>query len=210
MPIALARERGEFGDIVRNAQIIIDESNRMKSIAEDILKAREETFTFQRFDVQAFVRRTVEILRTNEKFEGVEWDLHLADRLELRGDQELLRECLMNLFLNAAEAMKEHGSAVRSIAVTAELERESDRVRLIVRDSGPGIPPQYRTKVFDMSFSMKRDGHGVGLSKTYQVIARHGGQIGVADTPPGEGACFVITLPVQGPPATDDPGAAAA
>jgi signal transduction histidine kinase len=188
----------------------MEESNRMKTIAEDILNAREETFAFQKLDIPALVRRTVEILRTHEKFEGVDWDLRLADRLELRGDPELLRECLMNLFLNAADAMREHGSAVRSISVTAELDRETDRVCVVVRDSGPGIPPQYRAKVFDVSFSMKRDGHGFGLSKTYQVIARHGGQIDVADTPPGEGACFVITLPVQGPPATDDPGAAAA
>jgi signal transduction histidine kinase len=105
--------------------------------------------------------------------------------------------------------MIDHGTAVRRIAVSSELDREAQRVRLVVRDSGPGIPPQYRTRVFDASFTMKSEGHGFGLSKTAHVIARHGGEIGVADTPPGQGACFVITLPLPGPPAAT-PGAAAA
>ena len=204
-------ERGVFSNVERHAQIILEQANRMRTMAEDILNAREETFTMQRLDINALVRRAVEIVRTQEKFEGVEWELRLPERqLEARGDYELLRECLMNLFLNAAEAMIDHGTSVRRIAVSSELDREAQRVRLLVRDSGPGIPPQYRTRVFDASFTMKSEGHGFGLSKTAHVIARHGGEIGVADTPAGQGACFVITLPLQGPPAAGTPGAAAA
>ena len=204
-------ERGVFANVERHAQIILEQTNRMRTMAEDILNAREETFTMQKLDVNALVRRTVEIVRTQEKFDGVEWDLRLPERqIEARGDLELLRECLMNLFLNAAEAMLEHGTPVRRIAVTSELDRGAQRVRLEVRDSGPGIAPQYRSRVFDASFTMKSEGHGFGLSKTAHVIARHGGEIAVADTPLGQGACFVITLPLQGPPAAGTPGAAAA
>jgi two-component system NtrC family sensor kinase len=76
------------------------------------------------------------------------------------------------------------------------------RVRIEVEDTGPGIPPETISKVFDPFVTTKSDGTGLGLSISYGIIREHGGTLTVA-SPAGRGATFTIELPIEaGPPAT--------
>jgi signal transduction histidine kinase len=103
---------------------------------------------------------------------------------------------VMNLVRNAVEAMPEGG------VVTVESGLVEERARLIVRDTGPGLPSG--VDVFQLFVTTKPKGTGLGLSIVQQIVLQHGGDI-VAAGEPGEGACFTVTLPIQpvGQPPTE-------
>src|SRR5688572_19787159 len=112
----------------------------------------------------------------------------------LLGDPNALHQVLMNLLTNAREAMA-GGGEIR--IETARAERP-DWIRLRVADTGPGIPPEDITKVFDPFYTTKRTGTGLGLSVTYGIIREHGGTIDVTSRP-GAGTAFTLEFPVAAP-----------
>jgi two-component system NtrC family sensor kinase len=117
---------------------------------------------------------------------------------ELRADPGQLQQVLLNLFINAADAMAEAEMPRRVITVSQEYDERARHVNVRVADSGPGIPTSILSKVFEPHFTTKAEGHGFGLSTSYRIVTNHGGQISV-DSGPGQGACFTVTLPLEGP-----------
>jgi PAS domain S-box-containing protein len=113
----------------------------------------------------------------------------------LLGDPNALHQVLMNLLTNAREAMASGGGEIR--IETARAERP-DWIRLRVADTGPGIPPEDITKVFDPFYTTKRTGTGLGLSVTYGIIREHGGTVDVTSQP-GAGTAFTLEFPVAAP-----------
>lgn len=106
-----------------------------------------------------------------------------------------INQVFMNLLLNAAQAMEQPGDIYIRISAEAEV------ATISVRDSGSGIAPQHLTKIFDPFFTTKEvgTGTGLGLSLSYSIIQKHQGKISVS-SPPGQGAEFVVTLPLQKAP----------
>ena len=114
---------------------------------------------------------------------------------EIWVDPDQLKEVLINLMVNACEAMGKNGQI--------HLSEEEDFlagigrvVRLRVQDTGPGIPASIQEKIFQPFFSSKEEGTGLGLSIAARIIEEHGGSIQV-QSKPGQGAAFVITLPLR-------------
>ena len=105
------------------------------------------------------------------------------ESLEISVDPELLDQVLLNLVRNSLEALRDRGGAGR-IAVTAYRDVDS-RVVIAVADDGPGVPQNLRQKVFVPFFTTKRQGSGVGLTLVRQIMALHGGMIGISETPGG-------------------------
>src|SRR5213078_884357 len=124
----------------------------------------------------------------------------------LWADAHQLHQVLVNLIANAHQAMRRQATP-RRIAVTARLGHEPERVRLEVRDTGPGMAPEVRARVFEAFFTTKPQGEGtgLGLSLCRGIVEEHGGTMTVESTP-GAGATFIIELPVVTPPR---PGASA-
>jgi signal transduction histidine kinase len=114
----------------------------------------------------------------------------------LRGDPGQLQQVLLNLFMNAADAMKDRPSVRKVIGVTSSADDRGRLVRIVVTDTGPGIAASNLTRVFEPHFTTKPEGHGFGLSTSYRIITNHGGRI-TAESPPGQGGCFTVTLPVN-------------
>ncbi len=112
----------------------------------------------------------------------------------IMGDEGLLRQVFINLFLNSFDAMK--GGGTLSIK-TRVIPGEVGLMEIIVKDTGPGIPEELLDRVFDPFFSTKESGTGLGLAIVSSVITAHNGQIDAAATV-GRGAEFRITLPVDG------------
>jgi signal transduction histidine kinase len=107
-------------------------------------------------------------------------------------DPDQMTQVLLNLLLNAAQAMSERGT------LRLSLEREGDhQVKLTVADSGHGIPPDILPRIFEPFFTTKEKGKGTGLGLTVVkgIVQEHGGSIGV-DSEPGQGATFTLILPV--------------
>jgi signal transduction histidine kinase len=127
--------------------------------------------------------------------EGLRVELRIPKDLMLRADQRLLRQALINLFLNALQAMPKGGS-LDVIAERVEGPRGPE-AWLRIRDSGPGIPEFVRARVFHPFFTTKATGTGLGLAVVKRIIDGHGGRIGLSG---GDetGAVFELWLPMEG------------
>lgn len=108
---------------------------------------------------------------------------------EVDCDSEQMRQVLLNLFLNAIQAMPAGGR----LTVTAAPSQTDLMIR--IHDTGPGIPPEYADEVFDPFFSTKQHGTGLGLPIAYTIVQQHGGELILESTSP-KGSCFAIRLPL--------------
>ena len=127
---------------------------------------------------------------------GVSAQVNLAERLlAVQGDRVQLQQVVMNLILNAVEAMDTVEVEARELSISTE--QTLTGVLVAVRDSGPGIGPENRERVFEAFFTTKPNGMGMGLSICRTIIDAHGGQLW-ADANEPRGAVFQFTLPGAG------------
>ena len=137
------------------------------------------------------------------RLDGVGVRTELAPNLPpVRADAELLRRVVVNLIDNAAEAME--GAATRELSLATRLGANGDSLELIVADSGHGIAPQDKDRLFLPHFSTRQRGTGLGLAIADRIVAEHHGSIRVEDNQP-QGARFIIRLPASDLPATPPP-----
>jgi len=152
----------------------------------------------------------VDLAELTERVLGLTFgELHVAEvkvRKEISpdlpsvwADANQLQQVLVNLINNAKQAMAEVPSGERRLQIS--LRRGApDRVRIQVQDSGPGIAADVVAKIFDPFVTTKSEGTGLGLSISYGIVREHGGSLSVESTP-GQGATFIIDLPIEAPPA---------
>jgi PAS domain S-box-containing protein len=112
---------------------------------------------------------------------------------DVQADRVQLQQVVLNLILNAVEAMGSTEEGRRELSITAE-RHEAGTVRVTVRDSGPGIDPKHLDRVFDAFYTTKSSGVGMGLSICRSIIHAHGGRLWVETNEP-RGAVFLFTLP---------------
>jgi two-component system C4-dicarboxylate transport sensor histidine kinase DctB len=192
-------ERSAPENLAKHAQIILEQSRRMEALSQGLMNFSRAELQIERVDVNGLVQKTVEFVRGQNRFDAVEWDLRLSERVpELRVDPGQVQQVLLNLFMNAADAMKEKALGPRVIGVTTDVDDRFRELRLVVTDTGTGIPASNLARIFEPHFTTKAEGHGFGLSTSYRIITNHGGRI-AAESPPGQGASFTVTLPVNGP-----------
>lgn len=147
-------------------------------------------------DANTTVQEAVEVF--SDRLDGVVLKTSLQTGLApLRADAALLRSVVVNLIDNAAEALE--NASLRQITVSTELRVESDTVEIAVADTGHGISPQDKDKLFLPHFSTKERGTGLGLAIAARIISEHGGSLRVEDNQP-QGSRFIIELPLAEPP----------
>ncbi|MFM9885416.1 MAG: ATP-binding protein [Burkholderiales bacterium] len=128
---------------------------------------------------------------------GIDVSLDLAhDIPPILADEAQLHQVLLNLIINAQHALQDHPGP-RSILITSRHDASDDVIRLTVADSGPGIPPELRTRVFEPYFTTKPTGvgTGVGLAVSFGIVEAHGGSL-TLECPDLGGAVFTVVLPV--------------
>ncbi len=147
-------------------------------------------------DVNQAMRDTVSLLRYQTRAQRVEVSEDLAaDLPPIWARASGIRGVLMNVCMNAVQAMREGGR------LTVRTARDDDaHVRIEIADTGPGIAPEHLERIWAPFFTTKPvgSGTGLGLSISRRVVESHGGTIAV-DSRPGDGARFVVTLPLHGP-----------
>lgn len=107
----------------------------------------------------------------------------------VRADGEMLRQALLNLVLNGMQAMPEGGS------LGIRVRREQNWAVIQIADDGEGIAPELMPRIFELYFTTKAKGSGIGLAMTYRIVQMHGGAVEVVSEA-GQGAVFTMRLPV--------------
>jgi PAS domain S-box-containing protein len=146
-------------------------------------------------DVNKLVENALAVF--SGRLDGIEISAELAPNVPpVRADENLLRSVIVNLVDNAAEALET--STVRRIRVTTSALPDSEMVQIVVADTGHGISPEDKDKLFLPHFSTKDRGTGLGLAITARIVAEHGGRIHAEDNFP-VGSRFLIELPAGEP-----------
>ena len=197
-PIKLAAERmqhhsrqgaGELAKTVEDGvEIIVREVHAMQGMVDEFSRfARMPRPHPARVDIGALVEETVQL------YSGIKPGVEVGGEVEPPDasgwlDQEQIKRALMNLLDNAVEATEAPGE------VTVACLKHDGHLSIRVSDSGPGIPPAARNKLFLPYFSTKGRGTGLGLSIVHRIVSDHHGTISVTDNQP-HGTVFVIDLP---------------
>lgn len=187
----LARRDEAAGEIREQAGLIRDESARIESIVQQFLDfASPRQPSFEMIPLGQVVRDAMDTSAVVYCGEGIACESSIDD-LEAELDRGFMVEIMENLLRNAAEALAGEGR------LRVSLHRDGNLALLVVEDDGPGISPQHRDRVFDLYFTTRSDGTGLGLSLTAQMVGAMGGTISLAGpvTFPG-GARFEIRLPL--------------
>lgn len=172
------------------AEILVKEVDRLNRVLEDFLRfARQAPMERGRFDLNAVVREVLDLTRRQAERCAVAVVVRLTELPLLAGDSGQIRQALLNLVLNALQAMAEGGC----LTVTTRL--DNGQVEVAITDTGPGIPAGEEEHIFRTFVTTRPDGTGLGLPISQRIVASHGGQILVASQP-GAGATFTITLPL--------------
>jgi len=181
------------------AGLIEREVHTLKSLVDAFSQfARFPSARLAPEDVNTIVASALDLF--HGRLEGVTVRTELATVLPLvKADRELLRRVLANLIDNAAEAME--GSGIRRMRVATRVDGDGDAVEIEISDSGLGISPEDKERLFLPHFSTKERGTGLGLAIASRIIAEHNGTIRVEDNLP-TGTRFVIRFPAAEIPVT--------
>jgi PAS domain S-box-containing protein len=154
-----------------------------------------------RLDINDTIREVIALTGSELHKSGTSLHTQLADGLPLvPGDRIQLQQVMVNLILNAVEAMSGSNQRSRKLLICTE-EDGASGVRVAVRDWGPGLKPESLDRIFDAFYTTKPDGIGMGLSICRSIIEAHGGRLWAAPNAP-RGAVFRFTLPQEGPTAS--------
>jgi len=187
-----AESRDVPEEMVEDLRVIHRHAQRVARIAQGLLSfSRSSSGQTGRVDLNRVVDETFLLVDKTIDKDGVLLRRGLAPDLPpIWGDANALQQVVMNLVTNARDAVKESGEIWIE---TRDLAGQAGGVQLIVRDTGPGIPPEILPKIFDPFFTTKAEGTGLGLSISYGIVRDHQGTVDVRSTP-GEGTTFVLTF----------------
>ncbi|MDA8098172.1 MAG: ATP-binding protein [Nitrospiraceae bacterium] len=172
-------------------QILLRETDRLNAIVQEFLGfARPKPPEYREADVNGIIESVAALTVQQAKKAGVVVALHPDRSIGIRNlDGGLLQQAVLNLVLNAIQAM--NGGGTLDIATGCR----DGILSISVADSGPGITPENKKKLFTPFFTTKNNGTGLGLAITYRIVQNHKGTIDV-ESEPAKGAVFTIRIPV--------------
>ena len=186
----LDEARQAFSDIVRDGNRAAAVVHRIRNLTKKVLPRDE------RVEINGAIREVFELTRSEAMKNGVSAQTELVEGLPLvHGDRVELQQVLLNLILNAIEAMSEMSEGPRELLITTEKAELGDLL-VAVRDSGPGLAPGALENLFKAFHTTKPDGLGLGLSICNSIIEAHGGRLW-ASANALRGAVFQFTLPAH-------------
>jgi two-component system nitrogen regulation sensor histidine kinase GlnL len=174
--------------------VLKDEVQRLTLTLESFRNlASLQRLHLKRVDVQEVLEGVVRLVRPQAEGQGVRLELVPPERglPQVALDSEKIGQAVLNLVLNALEAMPQGGD------LTLRAAAENGELRLLVRDSGPGIPPEVQDHIFRPYFSTKDRGTGIGLTLAEKLVRQHRGHLDFRTGPTG--TSFAITLPINEP-----------
>lgn len=174
------------GDNEKLMELIIKETARLNKILSDfLLYARVGRTQFRKVELHRVISDTMELVRRHPAFsDNIKLNISSQDNIVyISGDEDQLKQLILNLAVNACEVLGDNGGQIEFFIRSVVDDDKGERVCLIVRDNGPGIPPETRNKIFLPFFSTKRSGTGLGLAIVSRLMEAHGGSVELSSAP---------------------------
>ena len=173
--------------------VIASEIKRLDEVITGFVRfIRPEELQLQPVKVASLINEVIALVEPDARRTGIVCRGEIPAGLpELRADAALLRQAVLNLALNACQAMPGGGKLTMSAGV-----EKDRRISITVEDTGVGIPSDKLDRIFDLYYTTKPEGSGIGLSIVYRIVQLHGGEIEVQSTE-GRGTSFHIFLPKE-------------
>ena len=204
--LMLEDEIADAGSL-KSLRKISEAAERCTRVVKGFLSlARQEPARIERTDIAEVLEITVEVARYGDALGGARIELTAEPGLHVGGDGDQLVQAILNLVLNAAQAIREAG---RDGTITIATRASGSDAVVTVEDDGPGIAEDVRARIFEPLFTTRGlgQGAGMGLAMSHRIVTAHGGAIAVERAPSGGGR-MVVTLPLW-ESGTQDTGAAA-
>jgi signal transduction histidine kinase len=187
---------GEQAPLREPLDLVKGELERLDHILDDFLQfARPRELARRPMDLAGVAGQVLDFLAGAFERRGVRLERRLAERAPVRADEERIRQVLVNLCLNALEAVPDGGLVRVSCGPLPAAPDDERWVELLVDDDGPGIPADVRDRIFEPFFTTKPAGSGLGLSIVHAIVIQHGGTIEAKAAPEG-GARILLRLPL--------------
>ena len=187
---AVSTAATDDGAALQHVDVIANEIRRLDEVVQGFLKfARPEDLKLQPIRLAALLDEVIPIVRPEAERAGVQLTVECGDAPDVNGDASMLRQAFLNLALNACQAMPSGGT----LRIRCDPAR-GHRVSIAFSDTGVGIDPEHLPRIFDLYFTTRERGSGIGLSMVYRTVQMHDGDIEVQSTP-GAGTTFTVLLP---------------
>lgn len=216
----MRKKAAEGSEDAEDLDLVIRETKRCASIIKRLLDfAREKTPVKGFFNINHVIEDTVRFIERPASLAQIDITTDLdPDLPQFWGDADLIKQVIMNLLVNAQQAIEGNGTisvtsrASDNVGETPSATGGPTMIDIAITDNGCGIPPANLQRIFDPFFTSKEvgKGTGLGLSVSYGIVKAHGGMISVQSTV-GEGTTFHVLLPVESPaenterPSTESP-----
>jgi signal transduction histidine kinase len=184
-------ERAETQDALQHVEIIESEIRRLDEVVQGFLKfSRPEDLRLQPVRVKDLFDEILPLIAPEAQKNNVRVEVHADPNAGwVNGDAAMLRQAFLNLAINGCQAMPNGGTLRMSSSAAAR-----NRIQVRFEDKGIGIPAEHLSKIFDLYFTTKDHGTGIGLSMVYRIVQLHDGEVEVESTK-GRGTTFRVLLP---------------
>jgi two-component system sensor histidine kinase HydH len=172
---------------------MIRETDRLNRVITELLEfARPTQFNLKSTDINELLEHSVRLIHQEADTKGITIKLNLLrQQVAVEIDSDRFSQCLLNLYLNALQAMNNGGRLFIENSIT-----DVGHIKIEIKDTGSGIKPEDLNKIFDPYFTTKTKGTGLGLAIVHNIIEAHKGQIKVRSIP-GQGTIFTIVIPAE-------------
>ena len=183
----------EEPDTRRHVDIIDNEIRRLDRVVQTLVDfTRPRDLHIEEVDLRQLLEDVAQLAGPDAEQHGVNIECHLPDlNLPVKVDVDLMKQAILNVVINGVQAMPQGGQ------LTISARRENNAVIAEVQDQGGGIPKEMREKIFELYFTTKKDGSGIGLAQTYQILQWHYGSVDF-ESVEGTGTTFRFHIPMAG------------
>jgi signal transduction histidine kinase len=196
-------------DTRRHMDIIDTEIRRLDRVVQTLVDfTRPRDLHLEEVDLRRLMEDVAQLAAPDAEQHGVTIQRHMPEqRLAIKVDLDLMKQALLNVVINGVQAMPQGG------LLTISARRENNAVVAEIRDEGGGIPQDMHDKIFELYFTTKKEGSGIGLAQTYQILQWHYGSVDF-ESAEGTGTIFRFHIPATaalmepGPEYAADPAAA--
>ncbi len=193
----LAKDPPELDEVRQSVELMIKDGNRAAAVIERIHGlVKKSAPRTDAVDINDAIREVISLIHNEATKDSVVIKTQLTKNMaHIRGDRVQLQQVILNLIVNAIEAMNNVSQGSRELDISTTKETNSEHVMVAVRDTGRGLKPENLNRIFEPFYTTKSDGMGMGLSICRYIIEEHGGRLWA--TGKDGGTVFQFTIPLE-------------